>query len=97
MDRHTAHQSKDHHECGKQVAEMPSIFRSASSVIESLGEVAEAIVTVMNMIEEDANDESVHWSPTLQLHIVVNGMDLHSPLLQDHLLAIFSVAWWSRD
>ncbi|KAF9696939.1 hypothetical protein EKO04_004716 [Ascochyta lentis] len=78
-----------------QVAQMHLIYRQASSVTVFLGELWEGFDAVKDMIEAGSR-RSLHWSPSLQPHVVAQGMDTGSKVLQGYIHEFLSTPWWSR-
>lgn len=79
-----------------QVALMQYIYSLASTVTVFLGEAWEGSDVAMGFLQRMHADPKLHFDPYLDPHIEIQGMDLGSVLLRDHLITFFSLPWFTR-
>jgi hypothetical protein len=79
-----------------QVLEMRFIYQLASTVVVYLGEKGRGCDAAMDALETGAQDETLHWDPSHEKHISVDGMDANSKDLQNYIINFFAAPWWAR-
>jgi hypothetical protein len=73
---------------------MSSIYGQASRVVVWLSEGWDGSDLAMYFLEKLGQDADLHMDPSLNPCITVNGLNLESSELREHLVRIFAIAWW---
>ncbi|KAF2110904.1 heterokaryon incompatibility protein-domain-containing protein [Lophiotrema nucula] len=86
----------DNEERTHQVSQMRHVYESASRVIAYLGKEYEGSDAAMEFLEIVGRDPDIHYSPRLNPHIAVHGMDICSEGLRDAIISFLDLDWWKR-
>ncbi|KAF5012346.1 hypothetical protein FDECE_1573 [Fusarium decemcellulare] len=79
-----------------QVALMGEIYSCASYVLAFLSPFSDPFDIGLGFIEQAAHDVELHYEPSLDPHISVNGLTASSEALRDSFIAFFATPWWTR-
>ena len=86
----------DIQERSSQVAQMQQIYRLARTVVVFLGDTWPGLDIALDFILAGARDDTLHYNPSLEPHVMSHGMNANSIELQSYILKLFSSSWWSR-
>jgi hypothetical protein len=87
---------EDLNERANQVTIMGEIYSKAERVLAYLGDHFEGCELAMEAVRQLASDVSPHSSSSQEPGLNIDGMDLDSPMLLDHVCTLLDAPWLTR-